>query len=673
MKTKKLSISIKIAILVMIVSLFGIAIISYFSYSQAKEIFISHTAEIIAKNVDRYKDDIKNNIERLKYNIKILTYNPSTKGFFRAYLDEYRYDEKTNRTFSDYKQDIITIMSLMMNQNSSYYQIRVIDRNGNEIIKLVKEGRKIEQVKEEFLQNKQHRKYFIEAMKADNDVYVSNINLNKEFNKLEFPLRPTVRIAKAIYVNGKKVGIIVINANIKQLFNFKSLKTKDISTFITNQTGYYLLNYQNPVKEFGFEFGRDFRIYYDFEKLKPFYFSNEKSFSYIDNKYIIEARKVDIAKNKRLVIIKIANIDIFKKKSHTYLYNLVLFIIIVSIGIALITTISVKKLTKPIEELTILAKKIATAKGDYSYKIDVNTNDEIGELAKAFKIMLDSLERSKKDLKQFANNLEKEVDKKTKELQKINKNLQEIVEEKVKEVRDRDKILLQQSKMAAMGEMIGAIAHQWRQPLNSLALNIQLLEDLAEENQLTPKKMEEFVDKNMQTIQFMSQTIDDFRNFFRKDKEVTEFDLKESIEKTINLQRAQLQDHNISLETHLQPVKIKGYKNEFMQVILNLISNAKDAIIERRKIVGDFKGKVVVTDEIDKDKIVIRIKDNGGGIPEEVKERIFEPYFTTKEEGKGTGIGLYMVKEIVERMGGKVEVRNVDDGAEFIITFTGGG
>ena len=670
---KKVSLSIKIAFLVLIVSFFGIVVLSYFSYSQARKIFIDHTAEIIAKNVDNYADKIKTDVGRLKYNIQILTFNPSTKGFFRAYLDKYKYDEKTNRTFNDYEQDMITIMSLMMKQNSSYFQMRILDGDGNEIIKLVKNDDKVFSIPKDKLQNKKHRKYFIEAMNVNNNIYISDINLNKEYNHLEFPLRPTIRIAKAIFVNHKKVGIIVINANIKKLFNFNKLKSQDVQTYISNQKGDYLLNYKDSVKEFGFEFGRDFKIYYDFPQLKPM-FANLNKLSYIDSNNIIEARKVFLSPHKFLIVTKVASIDLFKQKAHNYLYNLIIFIILSSLGIAIVTTFLVKRLTKPIEELTKIAKEIAKTKGEKFYKIEVNTNDEIGELAQAFKVMLNSLSDSKKEIEMFASSLEEEVDKKTKELQKVNENLQHIVDEKVNEIRDKDKILLQQSKMAAMGEMIGAIAHQWRQPLNSLGLNIQLLEELAEDGELKPDEISEFVNKNMQTIQFMSQTIDDFRNFFRKDKEKVEFNLKEIIEKTINLQKAQLEDYNIKVKTNLQDVTIKGYKNEFMQVILNLVSNSKDAILERREKIGEeFEGKIEITDEIKDSKVIIKIKDNGGGVPEEIKERIFEPYFTTKEEGKGTGIGLYMVKEIVERMDGSITIDNVDDGVEFIVEFKLGG
>jgi len=331
--------------------------------------------------------------------------------------------------------------------------------------------------------------------------------------------------------------------------------------------------------------------------------------------------------------------------------------------IILITTILVKQLTVPIRKLTSLAKDIASNKGKKPVNINIKINDEIGELANAFDIMLHTLEESRKELEDFASKLEKEVENKTKELKAVNKNLQKIVEDKVKELREKDKALIQQSKMAAMGEMIGAIAHQWRQPLNSLAINIQLLEDIVEDGELSKEFIQEFVEKNMQTIKFMSNTIDDFRNFFRKDKEAVSFDTKEAIEKTLNLQKAQLKNHNILVELDLETAYIKGYKNEFMQIILNLISNAKDAILAHNK-----NGKITIQSYTKEHNLIIKISDNGGGIKEELKDRIFEPYFTTKEEGKGTGMGLYMVKEIIERMNGTISFENNQDGVTFIIT-----
>ncbi len=672
MRGKKVSLSIKIATLVMIVSLLGIAALAYISYTQAKEIFMEHSAQILAKNTDQYAVYIKDNIERLKYNITIFTYNPSVKGFMRAYLDKYKYDELTNKTFGQYKKDITTIITLMMKQNPSYFQMRIIDaQKGNEIIKLIKEKGKIVQIENENLQNKWKMEYVQDTLKlTKSDLYISKINLNREFNAIEFPIKPTIRIAKIIYANGKKAGIAVINANVESLFGFERLKSlKDTKTYIANAEGYYIFNYSDPQKVFGFEFGKDFRIFNDFPIMKDFYDSNRKSFSYIDreNDQIIEARKLYVTPERYIVIMKISTASAFKNKSEDYTQNLIAVVFLITLLITLITTFLVNRLTVPIKRLTLLANKISKSRGKEHIDIDVKTDDEIGELAKAFEVMIKTLDESKKELEDFATRLEEEVEKKTEELQKINKNLQKMVQEKVNEIREKDRALIQQSKMAAMGEMIGAIAHQWRQPLNSLAINIQLLEDLAEEGELDLEKIREFVDKNMQTIGFMSQTIDDFRNFFRKDREEVDFNVKEAIEKTISLQRTQLENHNIAVETELEDIVIKGFKNEFMQMILNLISNAKDAIEERRIKEGNYKGIIKIEAKKIEDGVRIDISDNGIGIKSDLKERVFEPYFTTKEEGRGTGMGLYMVKEIVERMGGDIKFSTGPEGTTFTL------
>jgi len=565
MNNRRVSLSFKISMLVMIISLFGIASLAYISYSQAKSIFIEHSAQMLSKNIDQYSVTIKENISKLKYNITIFTYNPSVKGFMRAYLDKYRYDELTNKTFGQYKADISSMITLMMKQNSSYFQMRIIDANrGQEIIKFLKNGKKIQPLQNGDLQNKWNMRYVQKTLELEkNGIYLSKINLNREFHTIELPMKPTIRIAKIIYANGKKAGITLINANITKLFEFNRLKSlKDTQTYIANQDGYYLFNYENPDKMFGFEFGKDFKLQLDFPNIKSFFRSKKDKFSYIDTKNdkIYEARKIYMTPKRFIIVLKIATTSVFKKQAENYTKNLIIAILLITLMITLLTTILVKKLTSPIKNLTILAKQIAETKGKKHVEIDIKSNDEIGELAKTFEVMVNALDESKKEIEDFANKLEDEVEKKTKELQDVNHNLQKIVEKQVNEVRQKDKALIQQSKMAAMGEMIGAIAHQWRQPLNALALNIQTLEDMQEDGELDAEHLEEFVDKNMQTIQFMSQTIDDFRNFFRKDKEIMEFDIKEGIENTLKLQNAQLNDHNIEVITKLTPISIKDIK-----------------------------------------------------------------------------------------------------------------
>ena len=232
--------------------------------------------------------------------------------------------------------------------------------------------------------------------------------------------------------------------------------------------------------------------------------------------------------------------------------------------------------------------------------------------------------------------------------------------------RKHEKILIQQSKMASMGEMIGAIAHQWRQPLNSIGLYVQDLRDAYKYGELNEEYIASVVSKTMQQLHFMSSTINDFRNFFKPDKLKDEFDLSKIVQNTISLISSQLRSHNIEIfyEIPPEPLWCLGYENELGQAILNLLTNAKDALHERH---GDDK-KIVVRLRREDTTAALEVEDNGGGISETYIDRVFEPYFTTKEQGKGTGIGLYMTKMIVEEnMHGKLSAYNIGGGVVFKI------
>jgi PAS domain S-box-containing protein len=265
----------------------------------------------------------------------------------------------------------------------------------------------------------------------------------------------------------------------------------------------------------------------------------------------------------------------------------------------------------------------------------------------------------------------------------LNRMLEHKVAEEVKKNIEKDSIMMHQSRLAAMGAMISAIAHQWRQPLNALGLIIQDIKDADEYGELTKDYIDRSVKKSMNQIKFMSKTIDDFRNFFRPDKERQAFDIKLAAGDILSMLSAQLKSNNISYRLtcheHNKTVEdfreiipcdafnIAGYPNEMKQVFMNIVNNAKDAILQRREeglMPAGKKGLILFDFEKEGDKKVIRITDNGGGIPQDIIDRIFDPYFTTKEQGRGTGIGLYMSKVIVEsNMGGRLSVRNFDGGA----------
>ncbi|MBF0339272.1 MAG: GAF domain-containing protein [Nitrospirae bacterium] len=254
----------------------------------------------------------------------------------------------------------------------------------------------------------------------------------------------------------------------------------------------------------------------------------------------------------------------------------------------------------------------------------------------------------------------------------MEEQLEKRVEEEAARRQQNEQLLIQQSKMAAMGEMIGLIAHQWKQPLNAISLIAQDLGDAYAYNELDKDYLHNSQTRILQQIQFMSRTIDDFRNFLRPSKEKVAFDLKEAIEEIVSILSPLLLKSNIRLNlscaNDMANINVTGYPNEFKQVILNLISNARDAIAARVTTESKTQQEIQIGIFKESGKTVISIRDSGGGIPDDIFGRIFEPYFTTKSSDDGTGIGLYMAKTIIEtNMNWKLSVRNIDNGAEFRI------
>jgi signal transduction histidine kinase len=251
------------------------------------------------------------------------------------------------------------------------------------------------------------------------------------------------------------------------------------------------------------------------------------------------------------------------------------------------------------------------------------------------------------------------------ELESINKNLQQIVKDEIAKNKQKDELLAHQSRLAAMGEMMGNIAHQWRQPLASLSMILQSYKHAFRANRLD----EEFIDK--QTIQakeladHMSQTIDDFRNFFKPNKNKEKFDPIKSITKVLAILEATLKNKDIKIQLNYAEniPHIYGFENEFSQAIINILNNAKDELIKK-----DSNKLITIDLKTIENDIIISILDNAGGIPEEILPKIFEPYFTTKHQASGTGIGLYMTKQIIEsHMDGKIIAYNNPNGATFEI------
>ena len=261
--------------------------------------------------------------------------------------------------------------------------------------------------------------------------------------------------------------------------------------------------------------------------------------------------------------------------------------------------------------------------------------------------------------------LKNEVQKQTKELMVLNEHLEERVEEEFKKRVMQEQMLLSQNRMANMGMMIDSIAHQWRQPLmniNAKLMNISRITEMQEKNK---KESIDYIEKKVDNIfditEQMTQTIHDFRNLFKSEKVHEVFDVVKLVEHLLTFMDELLYSTDVSIKNHKE-VFIKSYQNELSQVILTILQNAIE-VLEKRKI---KQKKISIDIYTLSDKIYIEISDNAQGIKEELLEKIFEPYFSTKNTPESTGLGLYIAKIIMDTsLKGEINITNTQDGAKF--------
>lgn len=274
------------------------------------------------------------------------------------------------------------------------------------------------------------------------------------------------------------------------------------------------------------------------------------------------------------------------------------------------------------------------------------------------------IEQQKK-LKNFNSELERQVKEKTAELIELNESLEQKVKSKIEKLTQQDKLITAQSRQAVMGEMISMIAHQWRQPLSTITL--QIADYQFKQLLLKDKKVRE-IDKTLEeiseTIIYLSETIDDFQTYFQPDKELSEVEIHEVLQRAVDFSLPRTKESHIEISVvQKEKVVIKTYMNEIIQVLLNLLNNAIDSLIEADK----KDAKITVYIEDTKETLRIYVKDNANGISDENISKIFEPYFSTKGKN-GTGLGLYMSQMIVQKQfNGNISVETSPKGSTFIV------
>ena len=455
----------------------------------------------------------------------------------------------------------------------------------------------------------------------------SNKSLFKKFIKDKKSFFSTAHISNISnkyiisYIFQRETNIFIFNININSLRKYIQYleDNSNLRVIIADQNGHYVLDTNNHNIN-----SRSFFL----STLYKNGIKNKKELEYTEiyNKSMDSNIFIMYIKNHQSnwIITTIAKDMIDQSITYIILWT-ILFIVLITIFMFINAIKFTEHIVKPIEQLTEKMEKFSSSNNIVTLKVDKEYPIFI-RIATSF------------------NKMQKTI------LEKQNRIKQEI-----KQNKEKEKILFEQSKMAAMGEMIGNIAHQWRQPLSTISTTASGVLVEKEYDLLTDDKLIKHMDTILESTEFLTQTIDDFRNFFKKDKVKTDINITKIITKTLTLLKGTLDNNGIDIEQNITDITILGYENEMIQALLNILNNAKDALKEQT-----IDKKIIqISSTIDQNNINIIIHDNAGGIPEDIINRIFEPYFTTKHQSQGTGIGLYMTREIiVNHMKGDIIVSN---------------
>ena len=520
--------------------------------------------------------------------------------------------------------------------------ISFLDKNGNEIIR--QKNGKIIAIKDNVKTNPLYAKSFGNL----NEVLLSEV---KYINELK-AYGVEVILQKTNYFNDEFEGMIYGVIPFEQLIKSLLPIDKELSIRIVDK---------NNIIIFSSKQDETFQKI-DLSKIKKDILMqanilNEASIAY--SRFILD---------KSATLIMSKNYDTFISELNNLIgTQLIIFLIIISIVIIFVYFYIQKSINTPID---FLMKSISLiSNGNYSHKITINTNDEIETLGKSFNLMNENLQNSQLKLKEK----EKDLENVNLELSKLVSKQESKIKEQILTLRKKDTLLFEQSKMASMGEMINNIAHQWRQPLSIISTLTSGLQLIKLYKPLEEKEIDKTLADILKNTTYLSETIDNFRSFIKGEDNHILFNLDENINKNLSILDSSFRISNISPILNLNTnLNIENYPNDLTQVFINLVNNAKDALD-----MNNYEKKYIfISSEIDNNEVIIKVKDNAKGIPENILKKVFEPYFTTKHQSQGTGLGLYMSYKIVtEHMKGKISVHNVSfnydneefTGAEFII------
>jgi len=614
LKTKIVSNFILLVIIPVIIS--GIIIIYQTQKTQYRELesFQSQMTNRIASEFQNY---INTNMTMLQQIIELLQIDPENTGSFKKKL----------------------LVQLLMNNNIN--QFILLDKEGRiaatvHRYKVLPESKKTSMASEmEYLFPKVNQK-----------IYIGEVIFDPENGEPLADISMGIRDQKTQELQGVLITTLRLKPIWNLLSNIETIPGQDV--YITDSRD-KVIAHPNPSVVL---------------KNTSFHIPSESiTTGLLGDKVHLKYLKVNIGNQFFTVVAEYKTTEAFSllRKISTIVILVILSTLLMS---ALLIHIHMKNIVIPIRHIVDVAKEIE--EGNLEKTVTVKSNTEIQDLASAF------------------NNMTSKLKDNTIQLQEFNTGLQKKIRTEIEKTRRIEQMLFEQKKFADMGQMINAIAHQWRQPLNNIGLIQQYLYTGFMSDSISKEEYDSFSQSQIELVQEMSETIDNFRNFFNTGKTRERFSIIESVVEFMRLSNAQLTNRNITyfikckactnkhfFDTNTTSVKcdsenlhINGYPGEFKQVLQNIIMNSQDSFLTN----NTEEPSITISIERKNNKIEIVISDNAGGIPDDVMPNIFNPYFTTKEEGKGTGIGLYISKVIIaEHFNGSIYAENNGEGVDFII------
>ncbi|RXJ99575.1 hypothetical protein CRU98_05985 [Arcobacter sp. CECT 8986] len=617
-------------------------LVTFTQINKLENKFIDDSSKLKAKLINEEKNKLSQKIDTL--NDYILYKKSTTKNIINEQIQKrvelvynivlHKYNKDTGiLRQSETKKDLINIIKQMnLDNNGYFFLIDIKNKNFKPIIYPSNKNYINKNITN--TNDVAHHEFILkskELLKVKDEGYVTytlkqNINKLSDYQKISFIkkfepyhwligygeyfeiidnlLKQDVlnRINSLAYSSEQKIFVLDKNNNILNKSEDKSLKIQDK------------------------DFIKKVELYRNSDYEKTFFYWTKNYENLIAFKYIKEwnwvlVNSIDLKSLEKTIIDIIGNKKIEEKNFITY-----------SIKIAFIVILIGSLLT------FFLSKRIEMI----------------------FKSYKNNIESQKNALKNINATLESKVKEKTKALELLNEQLKDEVQKEVLKNREKDQMLFNQSKMAAMGEMIGNIAHQWRQPLSTISTAASGIAIKIDYNLVSPEEIKDDLKSIVNTTQYLSQTIEDFRNFFKENKQKENFNLKDCINDSLNIVDSSFKNNYIEVVLNTEDIEVHTIKSELTQAILNILTNAKDILTDK---INQFEEKRVIYIDLYKDEnfAYIEIWDNGGGIKKEILNKIFEPYFTTKHQSQGTGIGLYMTREIIiKHLNGNIKVENIN-------------